>query len=72
MTLGINAEIVTIRMAHDQLYSTPAELVEKWDNGQALVRFAAGNIRLVDIDLLEPANEADKKEFVASQAVWKN
>lgn len=52
-------------------YSVPAELIEQWD-GQALVKFAAGNLRLVQIDLLAAATEQDRQEFEDSRARWIN
>jgi hypothetical protein len=65
-------QIVSVRMAHDQHYAVPAEVVEMWDGGKALVRFAAGNMRFVDPNLLVPATDADRKEFTDSQAAWTN
>lgn len=65
-----SVELVNVRMAADQAYCVPAELVETRESGQALVRFAAGNLRLVRIDLLAAATEQDREEFEAGQTRW--
>ncbi len=64
-------EIVNVKMASDQLYAVPAEIVN-CEGTKALVRFAAGNVRLVDFDLLTTATEADRKEFESATARWRN
>jgi hypothetical protein len=67
-----NMDIVNVRMAENQQYAVPVEMMEIWDGGKTLIRFPAGNVRVVDTKLIEPATHADRKEFEAAQAAWKN
>lgn len=48
------------------LYRVPARLI-RVENGQALVKFAAGNERVVAIDLIETATLSETVEFVEAQ-----
>jgi len=41
-------------------------LHKKVDDGTALVRFAAGNFRIVPMELLKPATEAEAEEYYSS------
>jgi len=53
-------DIVTIKTT---AYTIPAELIETYEGGRALVRFAAGNVRFVGLDSVLPATEEDRREF---------
>jgi hypothetical protein len=43
-----------------------SSLHKKVDDGTALVRFAAGNFRIVPMELLKPATEAEAEEYYSS------
>lgn len=58
-----STSIVRVRQAANILYSVLANCLKKFENGTALVRFAAGNFRIVPIDLIEPATEAEAREY---------
>src|SRR5579884_860808 len=51
-------QYVSVRLSH----SSPAMIVEE-RGSQVLVRFAAGNVRLVHPDQLEPATPAEIQEY---------
>jgi len=51
-------QYVSVRLSH----SSPAMIVEE-RGSQVLVRFAAGNVRLVHPDHLEPATPAEIQEY---------
>ena len=60
--------IVRVLRAKNLHYGVPAEHVRTFDDGTALVRFAAGNILIVPMELLEPATEAQAREYYAMSA----
>jgi hypothetical protein len=43
-----------------------SSLHKKVDDDTALVRFAAGNFRIVPMELLKPATEAEAEEYYSS------
>jgi hypothetical protein len=45
------------------LYIVLANCLKRFEDGTALVRFAAGNFRIVPIDLIEPATDAEAREY---------
>jgi len=60
--------IVLVRQAKNMRYGIPAHHVKTFDDGTALVRFAAGNILIIPVELLEPATEADAREYYSTSA----
>jgi len=44
----------------------PAQHIRTFDDGTASVRFAAGNFRIVPVELLKPVTEAEAEEYSAS------
>jgi hypothetical protein len=60
--------IVLVRQARNMLYSVPAHHIRTFDDGTALVRFAAGNFLIVPVELLEPATEAEAEEYYSASA----
>jgi hypothetical protein len=65
-------EIVTVRTQDNSEYSVPALLLEDWNDGRALIEFAAGNRRIVALDALAPGTAADRQEFEDARARWIN
>jgi hypothetical protein len=55
--------IVLVRQARNLRYGVPAHHIKTFDDGTALVRFAAGNFLIVPVELLEPATEAEAREY---------
>ena len=49
-------------------YGVLAQHIRTFDDGTALVRFAAGNFRIVPVELLKPATEAEAEDYIASAA----
>jgi len=62
--------IVRVRQAANMLYGVPAYYLKRFEDGTALVRFAAGNFRIVPIDLIEPATDAEAREFCRVLESW--
>jgi len=60
--------VVRVRQDRNMLYGVPAEHIRTFDDGTALVRFAAGNILIVPVELLEPATEAEAREYYSTSA----
>jgi len=60
--------IVLVREAKNLRYGVPAHYVKTFDDGTALVRFTAGNILIVPVELLEPATEAEAQEYYSACA----
>jgi hypothetical protein len=58
--------VVLVRQARKLRYGVPALQIRKFDDGTALVRFAAGNFRIVPMELLKPATEAESEEYYSS------
>jgi hypothetical protein len=54
---------VSVRKDFSSLASVPALLL-RIDGETALVRFAAGNLRQVPVDLVEPATPAEIREYL--------
>jgi hypothetical protein len=49
-------------------YGVSAQHIRTFDDGTALVRFAAGNFRIVAVELLKPATEAEAEEYYIASA----
>lgn len=60
--------IVLVRQAKNMRYGVPACHMKTFDDGTALVRFAAGNIPIVPVELLETATEAEEREYYSLSA----
>jgi len=60
--------IVLVRQAKNIRYGVPAHHIKTFDDGTALVRFAAGNFLIVPVELLEPATEAEAREYYKMSA----
>ncbi|HUD67522.1 MAG TPA: hypothetical protein VMQ17_23265 [Candidatus Sulfotelmatobacter sp.] len=60
--------IVLVRQAKNMRYGVPACQMKTFDDGTALVRFAAGNILIVPVELLETATEAEEREYYSLSA----
>jgi len=60
--------VVLVRQARNMLYGVPARQVRTFDDGTALVRFAAGNFRIVPVELLQRATEAQAEEYYNASA----
>jgi hypothetical protein len=55
--------IVRVRQAANMFYSVLANCLKRFEDGTALVRFAAGDFRIVPIELIEPATDAEAREY---------
>jgi len=55
--------VVLVRQARKMQYGVPAQHIKTFDDGTALVRFAAGNFRIVPVELIKPATEAEAEEY---------
>ena len=55
--------VVLVRQAQNLRYGVPAQHIRTFDDGTALVRFAAGNFCIVPLELLNPATEAEAEEY---------
>jgi hypothetical protein len=62
-TATTSIPIVLVRQAKNLRYGVPAHHIKTFDDGTALVRFAAGNFLIVPVELLEPATEAEAREY---------
>ena len=62
------APVVLVRQGKNMRYGVPAHHIRTFDDGTALVRFAAGNLRIVPVELLEPATEAETQEYYSVSA----
>jgi hypothetical protein len=62
-TATTSTPIVLVRQAKNLRYGVPAHHIKTFDDGTALVRFAAGNFLIVPVELLEPATEAEAREY---------
>ena len=60
--------VVLVRQARNMRYAVPAHHIRTFDDGTALVRFAAGNFLIVPVELLEPATEAEAREYYSMSA----
>lgn len=58
-----STSIVRVRQAANMLFSVLANCHKRFENGTALVRFATGNLRIVPVDLIEPASDAEAREY---------
>ncbi len=61
--------IVGVRAEINSEYTVPAMIVED-RYYSVLVRFAAGNLRVVPLDQLAPVSKADIEEFEAAELSW--
>ena len=60
--------VVLVRQAQNLRYGVPAQHIRTFDDGTALVRFAAGNFCIVPLELLNPATEAEAEEYYSATA----
>ena len=60
--------VVIVRQAPNMLYGVPARQIRTFDDGTALVRFAAGNFRIIPLELLKPATKAEAEEYYGARA----
>lgn len=60
--------VVIVRQAPNMLYGVPARQIRTFDDGTALVRFAAGNFRIIPLELLKPATKAEAEEYYGASA----
>ena len=60
--------VVLVRQAQNLRYGVPAQHIRTFDDGTALVRFAAGNFCIVPLELLNPATEAEAEEYYSAAA----
>jgi hypothetical protein len=67
-TATTSTPVVLVRQAPKLRYGVPVLCIRKFDDGTALVRFAAGNFRIVPVELLKPASEAEAEEYYSSVA----
>lgn len=66
--VATSTPIVLVRQARNMLYGVPAQQVRTFDDGTALVRFAAGNFRIVPVELLQRATQAQAEEYYSAIA----
>ena len=62
--------IVRVRQAVNMHYTLPASCLRRFEDGTALVRFGAGNLCIVPINLIEPANDAEALEYYRVRESW--
>lgn len=67
-TATTSTPIVLVRQGQNMHYGVPAQHIRTFDDGTALVRFAAGNILIVPVELLEPATDAEAREYYSTPA----
>jgi len=60
--------VVLVRQARNLRYGVPAQHIRTFDDGTALVRFAAGNFCIVPVELLKPATKAEAEEYYGASA----
>ena len=65
---AISTPVVLVRQDRNMRYGVSAQHIRTFDDGTALVRFAAGNFRIVPVELLQPATEADAEEYYIASA----
>ena len=58
-----STSIVRVRQAANMLYRVLANCLKRFEDGTALVRFAPGNCHIVPINLIEPATDAEAREY---------
>ena len=63
--------IVRVRQAAHMHYGVPANYLQTFEDGTALVRFAAGNFCIVPVDLIEPATDAETQEYYRVRESWR-
>ena len=63
-----SSRVVLVREAGNMLYGVPARYIRTLDDGTALVRFAAGNFRIVPLELVKPATKAQAEEYYGASA----
>ena len=63
-----STRVVLVRQARNMVYGVPARHIRTFDDGTALVRFAAGNFRIVPLELLKPATKAEAEEYFGASA----
>jgi hypothetical protein len=67
-TATTSTPVVLVRQAPNMRYGVPAHHIKTFDDGTALVRFAAGNFLIVPVELLEPATAAEVQEYYSTFA----
>jgi hypothetical protein len=60
--------VVLVLQARKLRYGVPALHIRNFDDGTVLVRFAAGNFRIVPVELLKPATQAEMDEYYSARA----
>ena len=60
--------VVLVCQARKLRYGVPALHIRTFDDGTVLFRFAAGNFRIVPVELLKPATEAETAEYYSATA----
>ena len=63
-----SSPVVLVRQGPNMLYGIPARHIKTFDDRTALVQFAAGNFRIVPLELLEPATKAEAEEYYGASA----
>jgi len=58
---GTSTPIVRVSQAANMLYSVLANCLKRFEDGTALVRFAAGNFCIVPVQLIELATDAEAR-----------
>ena len=67
-TATTSTRIVLVLQAPKLRFGDPALHVTDFGDGTVLVRFAAGNFRIVPVELLKPATDAEAKEYYSARA----
>ena len=67
-TATTSTPVVLVLQDRKLRYGVPALHIRNFDDGTALVRFAAGNFRIVPVELLKPATEAEAEEYYRGAA----
>lgn len=67
-TATTSTPVVLVRQARNVLHGVPAFHIRTFDDGTALVRFAAGNFRIIPVESLRPATEAEAEEYYGASA----
>jgi hypothetical protein len=62
MASTATSPIVIVRNSPTERYGVPAYKLKEFSDGTALVMFAAGNLRIVHLELIAPASESEGRE----------
>jgi hypothetical protein len=65
---AISNPVVLVCQERNMRDGVSAQHIRTFDDGTALVRFAAGNFRIVPAELLKPATEAEAEEYYSVRA----